>query len=175
MPSTSIQMLQIRWRRWLTRRYLGAWLADHAYYQLQLRDTTDNPDQRIGSTRFKSPTSCAAHRRRANRRRLHLPPTATGGGRTRGDDAGAVLWSRSMVSGFQPDERRGGDWSDRAREIIHGLNPKSRPCLKHAVTKMAAGVAGFGGCNVLSNADKVRLFLMQYRRRCTCASNIGLS
>jgi vitamin B12/bleomycin/antimicrobial peptide transport system ATP-binding/permease protein len=41
------QMLQIRWRRWLTRRYLGAWLADHAYYQLQLRDTADNPDQRI--------------------------------------------------------------------------------------------------------------------------------
>jgi len=41
------QMLQIRWRRWLTRRYLGAWLADHAYYELQLRDTTDNPDQRI--------------------------------------------------------------------------------------------------------------------------------
>jgi putative ATP-binding cassette transporter len=41
------QMLQIRWRRWLTRRYLGAWLADHAHYQLQLRDTTDNPDQRI--------------------------------------------------------------------------------------------------------------------------------
>jgi vitamin B12/bleomycin/antimicrobial peptide transport system ATP-binding/permease protein len=41
------QMLQIRWRRWLTRRYLGAWLADHAYYRLQLRDTTDNPDQRI--------------------------------------------------------------------------------------------------------------------------------
>ncbi len=41
------QMLQIRWRRWLTRRYLGAWLAGHAYYRLQLRDTTDNPDQRI--------------------------------------------------------------------------------------------------------------------------------
>jgi putative ATP-binding cassette transporter len=41
------QLLQIRWRRWLTRRYLGAWLADHAYYQLQLRDTTHNPDQRI--------------------------------------------------------------------------------------------------------------------------------
>src|SRR4029077_19273856 len=41
------QMLQIRWRRWLTRRYLGAWLADHAYYQLQLRNGTDNPDQRI--------------------------------------------------------------------------------------------------------------------------------
>jgi vitamin B12/bleomycin/antimicrobial peptide transport system ATP-binding/permease protein len=41
------QMLQIRWRRWLTRRYLGSWLADRAFYQLQLGSTTDNPDQRI--------------------------------------------------------------------------------------------------------------------------------
>lgn len=41
------QMLQIRWRRWLTRRYLGRWLADHAYYHLQLGNNTDNPDQRI--------------------------------------------------------------------------------------------------------------------------------
>jgi vitamin B12/bleomycin/antimicrobial peptide transport system ATP-binding/permease protein len=41
------QMLQIRWRRWLTRRYLGAWLADRAYYQLELNSATDNPDQRI--------------------------------------------------------------------------------------------------------------------------------
>ena len=38
------QMVQIRWRRWLTCRYLRAWLADQAYYQLQLRNTTDNPD-----------------------------------------------------------------------------------------------------------------------------------
>lgn len=42
------QMLQIRWQRWLTRRYLAAWLADDAYYQMQaLGDGTDNPDQRI--------------------------------------------------------------------------------------------------------------------------------
>jgi putative ATP-binding cassette transporter len=41
------QMLQIRWRRWLTQRYLSAWLADRAYYHLQLSSTTDNPDQRI--------------------------------------------------------------------------------------------------------------------------------
>src|SRR3984893_5767466 len=41
------QMLQIRWRRWLTRRYLGAWLADRAYYQLELQSATDNPYQRI--------------------------------------------------------------------------------------------------------------------------------
>jgi vitamin B12/bleomycin/antimicrobial peptide transport system ATP-binding/permease protein len=32
------QMLQIRWRRWLTRRYLSAWLANRAYYQLQLKN-----------------------------------------------------------------------------------------------------------------------------------------
>ncbi|HSE04089.1 MAG TPA: ABC transporter ATP-binding protein/permease [Methylomirabilota bacterium] len=42
------QMLQIRWRRWLTERYLRAWLADGAYYRMQLTAReTDNPDQRI--------------------------------------------------------------------------------------------------------------------------------
>jgi putative ATP-binding cassette transporter len=42
------QMLEIRWRRWLTDRYLSAWLADAAYYRMQLVSReTDNPDQRI--------------------------------------------------------------------------------------------------------------------------------
>lgn len=42
------QMLEIRWRRWLTERYLGLWLADRVYYELQMRgQNTDNPDQRI--------------------------------------------------------------------------------------------------------------------------------
>lgn len=42
------QMLQIRWRRWLTDRYLGHWLEEKTYYRLQLvSGTTDNPDQRI--------------------------------------------------------------------------------------------------------------------------------
>jgi vitamin B12/bleomycin/antimicrobial peptide transport system ATP-binding/permease protein len=42
------QMLQLRWRQWLTERYLGAWLEGRAYYRLHLTDTgTDNPDQRI--------------------------------------------------------------------------------------------------------------------------------
>jgi putative ATP-binding cassette transporter len=42
------QMLEIRWRRWLTDRYLGDWLAGHAYYRLQLGAyRADNPDQRI--------------------------------------------------------------------------------------------------------------------------------
>jgi putative ATP-binding cassette transporter len=42
------QMLEIRWRRWLTDRYLRAWLTDGAYYRMQLTARqTDNPDQRI--------------------------------------------------------------------------------------------------------------------------------
>lgn len=42
------QMLQIRWRRWMTERYLESWLADRVYYGLQMRGgNTDNPDQRI--------------------------------------------------------------------------------------------------------------------------------
>ena len=43
-----MQMLQIRWRQWLTKRYLDAWLSRGTYYQMQvLGDGTDNPDQRI--------------------------------------------------------------------------------------------------------------------------------
>jgi vitamin B12/bleomycin/antimicrobial peptide transport system ATP-binding/permease protein len=42
------QMLQIRWRRWMTTVYLREWLSDKVYYRLQLAgDGTDNPDQRI--------------------------------------------------------------------------------------------------------------------------------
>lgn len=42
------QMLQIRWRRWMTDSYLDQWLSDRAYYRLQLSgNATDNPDQRI--------------------------------------------------------------------------------------------------------------------------------
>jgi putative ATP-binding cassette transporter len=42
------QWLQIRWRRWLTTRYLGEWLQDANHYRMQLQgDAADNPDQRI--------------------------------------------------------------------------------------------------------------------------------
>jgi vitamin B12/bleomycin/antimicrobial peptide transport system ATP-binding/permease protein len=46
------QLLQIRWRRWLTREFLSEWLADRAYYNISLTTDraaigTDNPDQRI--------------------------------------------------------------------------------------------------------------------------------
>ena len=41
------QKLQLRWRRWLTEKYLGVWLKDRAYYHLEVAGATDNPDQRI--------------------------------------------------------------------------------------------------------------------------------
>jgi vitamin B12/bleomycin/antimicrobial peptide transport system ATP-binding/permease protein len=41
-------MLSIRWRRWLTRSYLGNWLGNRTYYRVELKSRgTDNPDQRI--------------------------------------------------------------------------------------------------------------------------------
>src|SRR6185503_11464083 len=42
------QMLEMRWRTWLTHRYLDSWLDNHVYYRLELENRgTDNPDQRI--------------------------------------------------------------------------------------------------------------------------------
>jgi len=42
------QWLQIRWRRWMTKRYLGEWLHNANHYRMQLQgDAADNPDQRI--------------------------------------------------------------------------------------------------------------------------------
>jgi putative ATP-binding cassette transporter len=49
-----VQLLQIRWRRWLTRRFINHWMSDRAYYRISLlrgagdgTHYTDNPDQRI--------------------------------------------------------------------------------------------------------------------------------
>lgn len=42
------QMLQIKWREWMTDRYLAQWLKNKAYYRLKLAgNDMDNPDQRI--------------------------------------------------------------------------------------------------------------------------------
>lgn len=57
------QLLELRWRAWMTKHYLRRWLADHTFYQLELARftgadlgsantlnaarTPDNPDQRI--------------------------------------------------------------------------------------------------------------------------------
>ena len=42
------QILEIRWRRWMTHRLMHRWLSDRAYYRLQLQNYgTDNPEQRI--------------------------------------------------------------------------------------------------------------------------------
>ena len=39
------QLLEIRWRTWMTNNYLDSWMKNQTYYRLQ--DSTDNPDQRI--------------------------------------------------------------------------------------------------------------------------------
>ncbi len=48
------QLLEIRWRAWMTNNYLQRWLTGHAFYKLELarfagagESTPDNPDQRI--------------------------------------------------------------------------------------------------------------------------------
>jgi len=41
------QALEIRWRTWLTRQYLGDWLARQSYYRIEQTHGADNPDQRI--------------------------------------------------------------------------------------------------------------------------------
>ena len=51
------QLLEMRWRAWMTGHYLQRWLANHAFYHLELARFTaqpnagganpDNPDQRI--------------------------------------------------------------------------------------------------------------------------------
>ncbi|KQP48602.1 ABC transporter ATP-binding protein/permease [Pseudorhodoferax sp. Leaf274] len=49
------QLLQMRWRAWMTGTYLRRWMADHAFYRMELArygqaeggTPPDNPDQRI--------------------------------------------------------------------------------------------------------------------------------
>ena len=42
------QAVQIKWRTWLTDKYLARWLKKQVYYRLQVQNSdTDNPDQRI--------------------------------------------------------------------------------------------------------------------------------
>ena len=46
------RILHIRWRRWLTGRFLRKWLDDQAYYRLQLSQVT--PTTRISASRMIS-------------------------------------------------------------------------------------------------------------------------
>ncbi|MEO7641496.1 MAG: ABC transporter ATP-binding protein/permease, partial [Ramlibacter sp.] len=47
------QLLEMRWRAWMTRHYLQRWLSDNAFYKIELArfskggKAPDNPDQRI--------------------------------------------------------------------------------------------------------------------------------
>jgi len=40
-------MLQMRWRTWMTGRFMDHWMGHQAYYRIEQTHTTDNPDQRI--------------------------------------------------------------------------------------------------------------------------------
>lgn len=43
-----MQVLQNRWRRWLTATYVHRWMTRHTYYRMQIAGSAvDNPDQRI--------------------------------------------------------------------------------------------------------------------------------
>lgn len=39
--------MRLRWRRWLTQRYLAHWFNDRGYYRIELARSIDNADQRI--------------------------------------------------------------------------------------------------------------------------------
>jgi vitamin B12/bleomycin/antimicrobial peptide transport system ATP-binding/permease protein len=41
------QMLEFRWRQWLTQTYLKDWFGNHAYYRIERDSLADNPDQRV--------------------------------------------------------------------------------------------------------------------------------
>lgn len=47
------QLLEVRWRSWMTDEYLDRWLANHTFYRLELaryggeNQSPDNPDQRV--------------------------------------------------------------------------------------------------------------------------------
>ncbi len=42
------QMLEMRWRQWLTKHYLERWMTHQVYYRMEVQHGgTDNPDQRI--------------------------------------------------------------------------------------------------------------------------------
>ncbi len=47
LRATVSPYLRLRWRRWLTRRYLAHWLDGRGYYRIELQRTVDNADQRI--------------------------------------------------------------------------------------------------------------------------------
>src|SRR5262249_19951554 len=44
------QILQLRWRKWITKQLIDRWLGNRAYYRMQLQNYgSENPEQRIES------------------------------------------------------------------------------------------------------------------------------
>ena len=66
------QWLQIRWRQWMTKAYLGNWLDGANHYRMQLLgDAADNPDQRIAEDIQHVRRADADHRHRPAQRDGH--------------------------------------------------------------------------------------------------------
>ncbi|KAG0193356.1 hypothetical protein DFQ28_005586 [Apophysomyces sp. BC1034] len=42
-----LQMLEFRWRQWLTKQYMHEWLSGRSYYRIERDKLADNPDQRV--------------------------------------------------------------------------------------------------------------------------------
>ena len=75
-------LLTLRWREWLTKRYVGRYLSERSFYKIQLSGDVDNPDQRINAdiaaftgTALGAPPSRAhaMRRRRGDRTDLRRP------------------------------------------------------------------------------------------------------
>ena len=122
------QMLQIRWRRWMTQHYLDVWLDERAYYRLQLEHgATDNPDQRISEDLDRFTRRPCAHHRRCG----FL-------------NARSSRWSRSSAfSGRCPAPRR-SRWAAGAghHPRLHGVvraDLRRRRHLAHLQDRPAAG------------------------------------
>jgi vitamin B12/bleomycin/antimicrobial peptide transport system ATP-binding/permease protein len=45
-------LLGLRWRQWLTEKFLGQYFDNQSYYKINLADNIDNPDQRIAQDIF---------------------------------------------------------------------------------------------------------------------------
>jgi putative ATP-binding cassette transporter len=76
--------LLIRWRRWLTKQYVGEWLDGGTHYRMSLRGVhADNPDQRIAEDINNLPTRPMPSRFSCSRRCRRSCPSRSSCGASR--------------------------------------------------------------------------------------------